>query len=325
MFILAFLLFVPLQLLWLPISVIGAALVGYRQLVVSKRLGLSQTAVEIINGRWTMDVFGLRQDVTARKLAAAIPNNSTIGLWLCLFPLWAVQRLLGRPFLYPTRPAPEKATFANLVPSRTAEFDALIEANAATADQLVILGAGLDTRAYGPLRERFDRIYEVDEAANQAHKRAHLAAAGIDSEHVRFVEADFGQADWIQSLLPSDYDPSCRTVFLWEGVTLYLSQASVSATFETLQLNASADSIVLTDIYAQRIVKLMKNKAIRWSLEMTGEETNFGLDFAGDAEGVLARFASSNGTGLRQHQFLGSNHKSGPFVAIAQLALKSGE
>ena len=64
--VLAILLFVPLQALWLPLSLIGVVLVGYRQLVLSKRLGVSQTAVEILNGRWTMDVFGLREDIAAR-------------------------------------------------------------------------------------------------------------------------------------------------------------------------------------------------------------------------------------------------------------------
>jgi methyltransferase (TIGR00027 family) len=318
---LALLLFVPLQLAWLPLSLIGAGLVAYRQIVVSKRLGVSQTAVEILNGRWTMDVFGMREDAAARKLAASIPNNSLIGLWLSLFPLWAVHKLLRVHFLYPTLPAPERAGFANLVPSRTAEFDTLIAENVSTADQLVILGAGLDTRSYGPLGRSRLKIFEVDEAANQAHKREHLGVAGIESDHVRFVEANFGQGDWIQSLLASDYDPSGRTIFLWEGVTLYLTDRDVSDTLRLLRLNSARASVVLVDIYSQRTVELTRSKAIGWSLEMTGEATKFGLDFSSDPKRALSEFVSMNKVQLDRHQFLGSNHKRGPFVTIAELVL----
>ena len=60
MIALAWLVYIPLQILWLPISLLGVIWVAYKQIAVSKRMGVSQTAVEIINGRWTMDVFGLR-------------------------------------------------------------------------------------------------------------------------------------------------------------------------------------------------------------------------------------------------------------------------
>ena len=317
----AILLFVPLQALWLPLSLIGVVLVGYRQLIVSKRLGVSQTAVEILNGRWTMDVFGLREDIAARKLASSIPNNSVIGLWLSLFPLWAVQKLLRVRFLYPTLPDPTEARFANLVPSRTVEFDALLEAHAPHAEQLVILGAGLDTRAYSDFKSRGVAIYEVDEAANQAHKRAALDAAGIESDHVRFVVADFEQSDWIRSLLESDYNRDVKTIFLWEGVTLYLPERAVAETLRTLTEHSAPGSVALTDIYAHRILKLMKSKAIGWSLEITGEATAFGLDFSSNPHGELSAFASSNGTRLNRHQFLGAGHKNGAFVVIAEFVL----
>ncbi len=43
----------PLQILFIPIAIVGALLVVYKQIVVSKRLDLSLTAIEVINGRWT--------------------------------------------------------------------------------------------------------------------------------------------------------------------------------------------------------------------------------------------------------------------------------
>jgi len=318
---LAYLLFVPLQIIWLPISLIGAIMVGYCQLVVSKKLGVSQTAVEIINGRWAMDVFGLRTDSAARKLAGEIPNNSVLGLWLTLLPLWLTHKAFGIQFLYPTLPKPERAGITNLVPSRTVVFDEIIKANLAEAAQFVVLGAGLDTRAYGMLKQSNLSIYELDQIADQAHKRKHLAAANIESSHVHFIAVDFADPDWINALLSTGYDPAKTTIFLWEGVTLYLSERAVSATLKAVVDNAASGSVVIADIYAERLVRLTKNKAVSWSLELTGEEIEFGLDCSSDAEQRLEQFVVSQGLALGASQFLGGNHKNGPFAAIVEMVI----
>ena len=60
MITLSYLIYVPLQILAIPGAIVGALLTAYKQILVSKRLGVSQTAIEIINGRWTLHVFGLR-------------------------------------------------------------------------------------------------------------------------------------------------------------------------------------------------------------------------------------------------------------------------
>lgn len=319
--LLAYLIFVTLQSVWLPLSVVGAMVVGYRQLVVSRKLGVSQTAVEVINGRWAMDVFGLREDSAARKLAASIPNNSVPGLWLTLFPLWLVHKAMGVQFLYPTLPDPDKAGFANLVPSRTVVFDELIEANLPEAAQLVVLGAGLDTRAYGSLVQSDVVIYELDQTADQSHKRRHLASAKIDAAHVRFVEVDFADPNWINSLLATDYDPAKKTIFLWEGVTLYLSERAVQETLAAVMQNGAAGSVVIADIYAERLVRLTKNKTISWSLQLTDEEIVFGLDCSIDADERLQKFVEVQGLTMGSHQFLGGDHSKGPFAAIVEMEI----
>ncbi len=89
----ALIVFIILQILFIPLAIMGAVWVGYKQIVVSKKLGASQTAVEIINGRWTMHIFGLRDDHAAAKLTPVLPNTSTFGLWLALFPLYVYSRI----------------------------------------------------------------------------------------------------------------------------------------------------------------------------------------------------------------------------------------
>jgi hypothetical protein len=321
MTLIAWLVYIPLQILWLPLSVLGAIWVAYKQLVVSSRMGVSQTAVEIINGRWTMDVFGVRTDEAARKLARIIPNTSTGGLWLALFPLWLARQIAGKPFLYPTLPPPEKAGIANFVPSRTVEFDALIAANVKDAAQFVVLGAGLDTRAYGPLNQNELAIFELDQKAVQAYKRENVTKAKIDATNVQCIEVDFADPNWISVLTASSYNPAKRTIFLWEGVTLYLSETNVRDTLSALKANAAPSSVVIADFYSERFLKIGKGKATSALLDATGEGLGLGFEFLGDAEGVLRSFVSAQGLTLGRHQFLGAGNKKGPFMVIAELLI----
>jgi hypothetical protein len=75
--LISFLIFIVLQIIFLPIGLLGILIVGYKQMVVSKRLGVSQTAIEALNGRWTMHVFEIREDNSACQLAISMPNSST--------------------------------------------------------------------------------------------------------------------------------------------------------------------------------------------------------------------------------------------------------
>lgn len=321
MTLIAWLIYIPVQIIWLPFSILGVAWVAYKQLVVSKRLGVSQTAVEILNGRWTLDVFGLRDDLAARRIAEVIPNTSTSGLFVALFPLWLVFRLTGRIILYPTIPDQRDAGFANLVPSRSVEFDALIAANKERAEQFVVLGAGLDSRCYGPLAKAGLALFELDQAIVQSQKIAALKAAGIDASSVEFVAVDFARDDWISALENSTFDPDKPTIFLWEGVTLYLSKVEVAATLKALQSHAPKGSVVILDIYGQRFIELGKIKQINKVLESTGEELGFGLDLSNDPEKVLQEFSAAVGLTLGRHQFLGQAHKKGAFMVVAELVL----
>ena len=72
---LSYLIYIPLQIAAIPLAIVGLSLAAYRQIIVSKRLGVSQTAIEIINGRWTMHVFGMRED-NATAYSVCLPSNA---------------------------------------------------------------------------------------------------------------------------------------------------------------------------------------------------------------------------------------------------------
>jgi methyltransferase (TIGR00027 family) len=321
MSLLSLLVFLFLQLVLFPLAIVGLVLVGYKQIVVSKRLGVSQTAIEVLNGRWTMHVFGMRDDEATVRLAAVLPNTSTAGLWFFLFPVWVKYKMTGKLFGYPRRVEPARANLGDLVPSRTLWFDHIIERVLGDVQQFVMLGAGYDTRAYGPLRAAGVRTFEVDQASVQTHKLAMLAAAGIDTTGVDFVQVDFSTDDLFEKLTQAGYDPSRKTLFLWEGVTLYLSEAEVRATMKQVRTHSPPGSVLVADLYAERMVKMGKGKVVSKTLEITGEGLGFSLGFESGHEAVLQEFVQSESLVVGETFFLGSNHKRGPFVAITELVV----
>ena len=317
--LISFVVFVPLQFIFLPIGLVGVLLVAYRQMVISKRLGVSQTAIEVLNGRWTMHVFGIRQDKAAYGLAGSMPNTSTIGLWLCLFPLWVKYRISGRYFGYPRVPKEGEEVIGDMVVARTLYFDRIIDRLADDMEQFVVLGAGYDTRAYGALKSRGLTFFELDQPMTQKLKVTSLRVADIDSSHVNFVPVDFSQESIFGKLRESGYDPKKKTIFLWEGVTLYLTEADVRKTLQDIRGNAAPGSAVVADFYGERMIQAGSGSAGRKALGYTNEEFAFGLPFATNFENTLKGFVDSEDLKLAQTFFMGRSSTKGPFMAVAEV------
>ena len=81
-------------------------------------------------------------------------------------------------------------------------------------------------------RSRFSNWTSADV---QAHKLQALANANISCNHVHFVNVDFTRDDVFEKLAEAGYDPDKKTLFLWEGVTLYLSEAEVRKNYAERQ------------------------------------------------------------------------------------------
>jgi methyltransferase (TIGR00027 family) len=99
----------------------------------------------------------------------------------------------------------------------------------------VILGAGYDTRAHR-LDCLSDRaIYEIDHPTTQADKRAALARAKPPAATApTYVAVDFERDDLAAALIAAGYRPAQRSMFLWEGVTQYLSSGAIDNTLSAI-------------------------------------------------------------------------------------------
>jgi methyltransferase (TIGR00027 family) len=111
-------------------------------------------------------------------------------------------------------------------------------------DQLVVLGAGFDCRAHRMSELAGVSVYEVDRAATQAEKRARVPSAAIT-----YVAVDFLKDDVRERLRASGWNDEKPTIFLWEGVTGYLTEESVHATLAWIGKTAPRSVLVFTYLH----------------------------------------------------------------------------
>jgi methyltransferase (TIGR00027 family) len=135
---------------------------------------------------------------------------------------------------------------ADLLALRTLTIDAhLRDALAQGARQVVILGAGLDGRAYR-LRELSNvRVFEVDHPSTQAWKRRRAAVLPALAKSLTFVPVDFERDSLDAALTRAGHEPGVPTVWLWEGVVMYLSSTAMRATLRVLAARSAAGSTAI--------------------------------------------------------------------------------
>ncbi|MRH89087.1 SAM-dependent methyltransferase [Nocardia sp. SYP-A9097] len=111
--------------------------------------------------------------------------------------------------------------------------------------QYVILGAGLDTFAYRSPLARQIAVFEVDHPATQQWKRELLMAAGIDATAARFVGVDFESDDLAAEVAAHGFNQAAPALVSWLGVTMYLTEAAISAALTVLGTFAPGTELVL--------------------------------------------------------------------------------
>ena len=134
--------------------------------------------------------------------------------------------------------------------ARTKYIDELLEVSIAQgARQLIILGAGFDTRALRLDCLKNLPVIEFDLPETARFKRLALqAATGGLPEHVRYYEADFNKQDLDELLADKQVDTRIPTTVIWEGVTNYLTPASVNTIFRVLTRFGKGSSVIFTYI-----------------------------------------------------------------------------
>jgi methyltransferase (TIGR00027 family) len=158
-------------------------------------------------------------------------------------------------------------------------------------DQVVILGAGFDTRAYRSPGIEKARVFEIDHPATQAVKLKRLKKV-IDPlpDYVTFVPVDFNTQTLGERLLASGYNERGKTLFIWQGVTMYLTPEGVDSTLAFIANHSGLGSAVIFDYFYSETLRDMKMKTARRITRVIGERLIFGID-----EGQIEPFLAQRG------------------------------
>ncbi len=153
-------------------------------------------------------------------------------------------------------------------------------------DQLVILGAGYDTRAYR-MRDELDgvQVFEVDVPATSRDKRARLKKVfGSVPADVTYVEVDFNRQRFIDRLSEHGHDGSARTLFVLSGVSMYLPEEAVLDLLSQVAAHSPAGSSIVFDHFFDDVVSHPERYrgAREWigRANSAGEEPQYGVAMA---------------------------------------------
>ena len=147
--------------------------------------------------------------------------------------------------------------------------DAVAEALDEGLAQVVVLGAGYDSRSLRLARPGV-RFYEVDHPATQAEKRRRLPAASVT-----YVGADLSSCDFPEVLGRSGFEQDRPAVFLAEGLTMYMDRTTNEGLFRHLARVAATGSRLTVDFAvgggSVSLPSQVVASAIRLSWQVSGE------------------------------------------------------
>lgn len=308
-----------IQFILLPIGAVSYLHFVPKLVAYSRRSGTSATVLASLYTRWMLHRLGTRCDEPCERLMAVMPNVSPLGLLLVTAPTLVAHRLTGyvpRIYRYPYEGAP---SMQHQPAARTTFYDAALERHISGIDQLVILGAGFDTRSYRLQAETRVRCFEVDEPNTQAFKREMLKKADVDATRVTYVPADFEEEDWFEKLVDAGFEPDKPSFFLWESVTMYLDPKAVAGALRKIA-GTVAGSVVAFDYFSAEIIesRSLFMRYARAIVSFTGEPFKFGIDNTPPVRTRVAEFLQSYGLSLDEQ--LNFGQESGRKRAMAGFA-----
>jgi len=239
----------------------------------------------------------------ARALGAREPDASVRN------PDWAAERLIGPEELaliaeHPIGRAidrefqdaiddPDIFGFTWLMLVRTRFIDERLErALRGGASQVVILGAGFDTRAHRFASLLADvPVIEVDYEATQAYKKRRVEEAlGGAPSNLTYAPIDFAQERLGDVLRRAGFDPARRSYFICEGVSMYVPDEGMAQTLRAIAAESAPGSVLLLEYLncgglemLRRYPSGMIRNAIDWGEPFVfgvpdGEDRQFFLD-----------------------------------------------
>jgi methyltransferase (TIGR00027 family) len=164
----------------------------------------------------------------------------------------------------------------DVIPLRVMAIDAEVDlAVGEGCAQVVLLGAGIDTRAYRLGALRSTHLFEVDHPATQAAKRKRAEGMKPISRELTYVPVDFERDGLATALRAAGHDASAPSVWVWEGVVMYLSDAAMRSTLRAIRERSAPASVLV--VHYHEPDQGPRSRIWGWLLSSLWREPQIGL------------------------------------------------
>ncbi|MGD8612573.1 MAG: SAM-dependent methyltransferase [Desulfobacterales bacterium] len=314
-------LYIPIQIIFIPFAIIGIIVGIYKGLGKSKKLGISFTACRALQYRWFMHYFNTRPDPLSVAFTKKFPCESHFGLWSTMGALIISQRLFGFTTKLGKVPEPGEETLVSMVGRRLLMFDKIMEKYVDEMEQIVLPGAGFDLIALHFTKGKNVKVFELDQVKTLNVKVETLRKAGIKHDWITYIAVDYSNESWDDKLLGAGFDKTKKTLFVWQSVSLYLEADSVKETLRKMADLCVDGSIIAQDLYSKayilgEISKIAKRSSIM--MGRMGEPWIFGIDMSNDPKAAVASFLKECGLKMTEYIQFGEKLDIEPFYCIVE-------
>ncbi|MBW2513064.1 MAG: class I SAM-dependent methyltransferase, partial [Deltaproteobacteria bacterium] len=314
-------LYIPIQILFIPFAVIGLIDGIYKEMRKGNKLGVSFTAIKALQYRWFMHNFNTRQDPLSVAFIKKLPCESHFGLWSMFGALIISQRLFGFTTTVGRIDEPGKENLVSTAGRRVLIFDRIMEKYVNEMEQIVIPGAGFDLIALHHTEGKKVKVFELDQVKTLNVKVETLKKAGINHDWITYIPVDYSNESWSDKLLGAGFDKTKKTLFLWESVSLYLETDIVKETLRTMADLSADGSIIAQDFYSKAFILGETSKTVKRSsrmIEKMGEPWKFGLDMSNDPKAAVESFLKECGLKMTEYIQFGEKLDVEPFYCIVE-------
>lgn len=219
----------------------------------------------------------------ARGLGMLLPANVRLAEdpYGVAFSSARIAKLIGDNNPRPLASIPGLKTWIVYMQVRTRVLDDAVRTFVAGGGrQVVLLGAGFDCRALRLPELTEAQVFEVDHPATQGHKLMTLEKLGVTSP-AQYVTWDFETRpldELPEALADAGHDPTLPTLTIWEGVTMYLTEAAIDASIRAISdYSAPGSQLAMTYFAKNRLRRpSLATRVVQAAVARLGEPWTWG-------------------------------------------------
>ena len=315
------LIYILLQIILLPISLIGMIYANYKQQKNSKKAKISYTAGQVIQGQWILHYFNIRKDYNIIKFIKNFPAESHIGFYMMFSAAILANKLVNFIPKALIKNNLDNISSYSFLFFRTKKIDQLVKDNIQKVEQFVVLGAGFDLRSIRYNNDKL-KVFELDKKNTQNFKLDTLKKAKIITNNISYIECDLNNSDWSIDLIKQGFKKNKKTLFLFESVSCYLEENIVNNILSTIKSISAKGSIVIQDLYSTRFLhqdEFQRVKRGKKLIQNFGENWNFTINMDNNVESEISKLLEKNNLIPLENYICGKNStkSKNPFYAIS--------